>query len=72
MNEKFCILNRLSRKLVTNGLIDDIPELFQIMAWRWSGDKPLSELMLTQFTDAYMQHWGILVGGWREGRLDPS
>ena len=28
------------------------------MAWRWMGDKPLSEPMLTQFTDAYMQHQG--------------
>ena len=56
MDEKFCILNRLSRKLVPNDLIDNIPELFQIMAWRWSDDKPLSEPMLTQFTDAYMRH----------------
>ena len=22
------------------------------------GDKPLSEQVLTQFTDAYMRHWG--------------
>ena len=28
------------------------------MAWRRSGNNPLSELMLTQFTDAYMPYWG--------------
>ena len=28
------------------------------MAWRLIGDKPLSEPMLTQFTDAYMRHKG--------------
>ena len=28
------------------------------MAWRRIGDKPLSEPMLTWFTDTYMRHWG--------------
>ena len=28
------------------------------MAWRQIGDKPLSESMLTRFTDAYMRHQG--------------
>ena len=27
------------------------------MDWHWTSDKPLSEPMLTWFTDAYMQHW---------------
>ena len=56
MNEKVCILNRLSLKFVPKGLIDDIPTLVQIMAWRRWGDKPLSEPMLIQFTEAYMRH----------------
>ena len=30
--------------------------LVQVMAWRRIGDKPLSELMLTQLTDTYKQH----------------
>ena len=30
--------------------------LVQVMAWRQLGDKPLSESMLTQFTDAYVRH----------------
>ena len=28
------------------------------MAWRRPGDKPLSELMLNQFTNAYMRRKG--------------
>ena len=33
-------------KIVPYGLINSIPALVQIMAWRWSGDKPLSEPMM--------------------------
>ena len=37
------------------------------MAWRRIGDKPLSEPMMAQFTDAYMRHCGggggVGVGG---------
>ena len=36
-------------------LIDNKPVLVQVMAWRRIGDKPLSEPMLIQFTDAYMR-----------------
>ena len=38
-------------------VINNVPALVQIMAWRRSGAKPLSEEMLTQFCDAYMRHW---------------
>ena len=55
-NEKFCILNRLSLKLVPKGLINNIPALVEVMAWCRSGDKLLSESMLTYFTDALMRH----------------
>ena len=34
--------------------MDNKPALVQVMAWRRTGDKPLPELMLIQFTDAYM------------------
>ena len=30
--------------------------LFQIMAWRRTGDKPISESMVAKFTAAYMRH----------------
>ena len=36
--------------------IDNKQALAQIMAWRLTGDKPLSELMMAHFTDAYMRH----------------
>ena len=58
VNEKFCILLEISLKFVPKGPIDNNPSLAQIMAWRRIGDKPLSEPMLTRFTDAYMRHWG--------------
>ena len=50
MNEKFCIKIRISLKVVLNGLIDNKSALVQVMAWRWTGDKPLSEPLLTHFT----------------------
>ena len=33
------------------------------MAWRQRGDKPLPELMLTQFTDPYIHIYVALGGG---------
>ena len=56
MNEKFCISIRNSLKFVPKGLIDNKQALIQVMAWCLTGDKPLPEPMLTQFTDAYMRH----------------
>ena len=50
--------NKISLKYVSWGLIDNMSALVQIMARRCPGDKPLSEPMLTQFTDAYMWHQG--------------
>ena len=45
-NEKCCILIKCSLKYVRKGPIDNNPALVQIMAWRRSGDKPLSEPMM--------------------------
>ena len=45
-----------SLKFVPKGSIDDKPALFQVIAWHWTGNKPLPEPMLTQFTDACMRH----------------
>ena len=36
--------------------IDKNPALVYIMAWHRIGDKPISEPMLTRFTDAYTRH----------------
>ena len=58
MNETLCVLIRISPKFVSNGTIGNNPVLVYIIAWRRIGDKPLSEPMLTQFTDVYMWHQG--------------
>ena len=42
----------ISLKYVCRSLIDHKPALVQVMAGCWTGNKPLPELMLTQFTDA--------------------
>ena len=52
---------KISLKFLANGLINNIPALAQVMAWRRSGDKPLSEPMPTQFTDEYMLLWGSVI-----------
>ena len=46
LNENFGISIKISLKFVSKGLINNIPALVQIMAWRRPGDKPLSEPML--------------------------
>ena len=46
MNENFRISINISLKFVPKGLINNIPALVQIMAWRRPGDKPLSEPMM--------------------------
>ena len=55
-NENDRIFIRISLKFVPRSPIDTKPALVQVMAWRRTGDKPLPELVLTQFTDAYMRH----------------
>ena len=42
-------------KFVPKGPVDNKLVLVQVMAWHRTGDKPLSELKLIQFTKAYMQ-----------------
>ena len=53
MNEMFRIAIRISLMFVPDGPIDNTAALVKAMAWRRTGDKPLPEPMLTQFTDAY-------------------
>ena len=47
---------KMSLKLVPRSPIDNKSALVRVMAWRRTGDKPLPEPMMTQFTDAYMRH----------------
>ena len=58
MDEKFFISIRISLKFVPKGPIDNKVALVQVMAWRRTGDKSLTEPMLIHFTDASMQHQG--------------
>ena len=46
VNENVRISIKFSMKFVPKGPINNIPALVQIMAWRRSGDKPLSEPMM--------------------------
>ena len=46
LNENAWILIKILLKFVPKGPINKIPTLVQIMAWRRSGDKPLSEPMM--------------------------
>ena len=48
LNENIRILTKNSLKFVPKGLINNIPALVLIMAWRPPGDKPLSEPMLVR------------------------
>ena len=56
LNENVSISIQISLKFVCKGQVDNKSALVQVMAWRWTGDKPLPKFMLTQFTDADMRH----------------
>ena len=58
VNEKFCITIRISSKFVSKDQFDNKTTFIHVMAWCLIVDKLLPELMLTQFTDAYMRHQG--------------
>ena len=55
LNENDRIPVQISLKFVPRSPINIKAALVQVMAWRRTGDKPLPEPMMTQFTDAYMQ-----------------
>ena len=48
LNKNIRISIRISLKFFPKGLINNIPALFLIMAWRRPGDKPLSEPMMVR------------------------
>ena len=47
LNENFCLL---IFNLLPLGSIDNMSYVVQVLAWRWTGSKPLSELMMTKFS----------------------
>ena len=60
LNENVKVSINISLIFIPKGPINNISALVQMMAWCRVGGKPLTEKILTQFTDAYMRHWG----GW--------
>ena len=46
LNENVRIAIKISLRFVPKGPINNIPALVEIMAWCWSGNKPLSEPMI--------------------------
>ena len=56
LNENVRISMQISLKFVPRGSNDNKSALVWVMAWHWTGDKPIPEQMLTQFIDAYMRH----------------
>ena len=56
LNENVWLLNTIRWKFVSQGPIDSNIALIQIMAWCWTGDKPLSEPMMAKVGDAFMCH----------------
>ena len=56
VNDKKLSSNEIWLKFVLKSPIDNVPAVVQIMAWHRRGDKPLSELMMAQITDAYVFH----------------
>ena len=55
-NESVWISITISLKFIPKGPIDNKSALVQVVAWHRTGEKPLPESMLTQFTDAYIRH----------------
>ena len=61
LNQNIWISIKISLKFVSRRSINKIPTLFQIMAWRRPGDKPLSETIMAWVTDAYMRHSASMI-----------
>ena len=55
-NESVWISITILLKFIPKDPIDYKSALVQVMAWHRTGEKPLPESMLTQFTDAYIRH----------------
>ena len=46
LNDNYCLYAPASLKYVPNGPITNMPAMVQMMAWRRTDDKPLSEPMV--------------------------
>ena len=59
LNKNDRIMIKISLKFVPRSPTDNKPVLVQVMAWCWIRHKPISETVLTQFSDA----WYVIRGG---------
>ena len=64
LKENVRVSIKISVKFVPKSRIDNIPALFQIMAWRQPGDKPLSEAMMVSLLCDIMIHITSVFGSW--------
>ena len=64
VNENLWIPLKISLKFVPKGPINNIPSLVQIMAWRRTGDKPLSEPMMVRLPTYICVTWPQWVNCW--------
>ena len=56
INENISFSMNIPLNFVPKGPTDNKWSLVQVMAWRQTGDMPLPEPMMTQFSEAYMHH----------------
>ena len=63
LNKNVWISLKISLKFVPKGLINNIPPLVQIMAWRRPGDKRLSEPMMVSLLTLTCVTWPQWVNG---------
>ena len=68
LNENVRISIKISLTFVTKGPINNNPALIQIMAWRRSGDKPLSEPMMVSL----LTHIDVTRPQWVKTTVDVS
>ena len=66
VNENVWIPIKISLKFVPEGPINNIPALIQIMAWRRSGDKPLSEPVVVSL----LTHLCVTRPRWVKARIN--
>ena len=68
LNEDIWISLKISLKFVPEVRINNIPALVQIMAWRRSGDKPLSGTMMVSL----LTHMCVTRPQWVNKQVNPS
>ena len=70
LNENVSISIKISSlKFVPQGSINNISALVQMMAWRWPGNKPLSELMMVRLPMHICVTRPQWVNSWKSGSI---